>query len=238
MTIKTIRSNSKSPHHHHHDPQMLGYGLENGFIVSSTHHKSHRSNIIQKMIAGAVTTLAGITIVYLRKRKKRRVFKIGEDVVSKLGRDKFLGGEVGNTNVYCVPGTAKYVLRIDTDTFQCETVGPFLSDVVTSSLKRNEFKWLRAIRDRNGILWGLPSNANRVIKITPPRGTEAEKIEFVGPELYPGTIWKWHGAQLASNGKIYAIPCNALRVLCVNTETGEVKMIGDEDLTGRQKWYV
>ena len=190
------------------------------------------------MIAGAVTTLAGIAIVYLRKRQKRRVFKIGEDVVSKLGRDKFLGGEVGNGNVYCVPGTARYCLRINTETLQCETVGPFLSDVVKSSLKRNEFKWLRAIRDRNGILWGLPSNANRVIKITPPRGTEAEKFEFVGPELCPGTIWKWHGAQLASNGKIYAIPCNALRVLCVNTETGEVKMIGDEDLTGRQKWYV
>ena len=105
------------------------------------------------MIAGAVTTLAGIAIVYLRKRQKRRVFKIGEDVVSKLGRDKFLGGEVGNGNVYCVPGTARYCLRINTETLQCETVGPFLSDVVKSSLKRNEFKWLRAIRDRNGILW-------------------------------------------------------------------------------------
>ena len=188
------------------------------------------------MIAGAVT-LAGIAIVYSRKRQRQRVFKIGEDVVSKLGRDKYLGGEIGNGNVYCVPGTAKYVLRINTETFKCETVGPFLSDVVTSSLKRNEFKWLRAIRDRNGVLWGLPSNANRVIKIT-PQGKHAEKIEFVGPDLYPGTIWKWHGAQLATNGKIYAIPCNAPRVLCVNTETSEVKMIGDKDLIGRQKWYV
>ena len=89
------------------------------FIGHPPHGQSQESlREKKKMIAGAVTTLAGITIVYLRKRQKRRVFKIGEDVVSKLGRDKFLGGEVGNGNVYCVPGTARYCLRINTETLQ------------------------------------------------------------------------------------------------------------------------
>jgi hypothetical protein len=157
----------------------------------------------------AAVALTGIAIVYARKKRRQRiVVTIGEDVVGKLGRDKYLGGEVGkNGSIYCVPyvyflsfthmlthththtrrGTAKYVLRIDPKTSKCETIGPFLSDVVSTSLRRNEFKWLRAICDQNGVLWGLPANANRVIKITPsidPK--DDDKIEFVGPKLYPG----------------------------------------------------
>jgi len=53
----------------------------------------------------AAVALTGIAIVYARKKRRQRiVVTIGEDVVGKLGRDKYLGGEVGkNGSIYCVP---------------------------------------------------------------------------------------------------------------------------------------
>lgn len=200
--------------------------------------------MLRKLAVPAIAASAIALIAAVIRRNKiltcSRTEEWGKNVLKMLGRDKYLGGEVGlNGCIYCVPGTARYVLRIDPRTRTVETIGPkLIGPMVTTSLKRNTFKWLRAIRAEDGVIYGIPSNADRVLKITPssdPKSVE-DKVELIGPS-FSGIPWKWHGAQLATNGKIYAVPCNHPRILCIDTKTAKVSVLEGEDIVGKQKWY-
>ena len=162
---------------------------------------------------------------------------MGNGVV--VGKDKYLGGELGaDGNIYAIPGTARTVLRVDTRTGQCTTHGELIGPWVTTSLKRNQFKWLRGIACPDGCIYGLPSNANSVLKITPNEDPEKVEVSII-PGPTDGSMlgrWKWHAGELASNGCITTIPCNADRVLKLTVATGEVTMIGPR-LVGQNKWY-
>ena len=53
------------------------------------------------------------------------------------GREKYLGGSLGRDGyIYCIPGHAIRVLRIDTATDDCEFVGPEFA---------GQYKWLRSV---------------------------------------------------------------------------------------------
>ena len=122
-----------------------------------------------------------------------------------VGKDKYLGGELGaDGNIYAIPGTARTVLRVDTSTGRCTTHGELIGPWVTTSLKRNQFKWLRGIACPDGSIYGLPSNANCILKITPNEDPAKVKVSTIsGPK--DGSMlgqWKWHAGELASNGCI------------------------------------
>jgi hypothetical protein len=146
------------------------------------------------------------------------------------GEDMWLGGELGaDGNIYGVPGTAKTVVKIDPRTDVVSEVGNLV--VVPGAIRGNRFKWLRGARAANGDMFGIPCNANKVLRIS-TRG----EVDMIGdPELLSGH-WKWHGGVLHANGNLYGCPCNSERVLKIDPRTAEVSLVGGP-FPGKQKWY-
>ena len=148
------------------------------------------------------------------------------------GHDKWLGGELGlDGNIYGVPGSAKSVVKVNVSTQEVSEIGHNMKGpYIETSLRKNQFKWLRGARGKDGAIYGVPSNANQVLRITPDTG---ECVAIGGP--WPG-LWKWHGGVMGRDGNIYGIPCNAEQVLKIDTVTGECSLFGGP-YPGRLKWY-
>ena len=147
------------------------------------------------------------------------------------GADKWLGGELGADGfIYGVPGSAKSVLRINPETEQVDLVGHNVKGVPCSQ-RRGQFKWLRGARANNGDMFGIPSNADCIMRIS----KEGEVSTFGDRKMLSG-FWKWHGGVLAQNGNLYGCPCNADRVLKIVPETLEVSLCGDA-YVDKFKWY-
>jgi hypothetical protein len=154
---------------------------------------------------------------------------IGHDL---RGGDKYLGGELGDDgNIYGVPGSAKCVIKVHVETQQVSEMGHNLKGpYIETTYPKNQFKWLRGARGRDGAIYGVPSNANKVLRITPQTGVcEAIGGPWVGH-------WKWHGGVMGPDGNIYGIPCNAEQVLKIDTVTGECSLFGGP-YPGQLKWY-
>jgi hypothetical protein len=147
-----------------------------------------------------------------------------------IGEDMWLGGELGaDGNIYGVPGTAKSVVKVDPRTDEVTEVGDLV--VVPGAIRGNRFKWLRGARAANGDMFGIPCNANKILRIS-----TGGEVDMIGdPELLSGH-WKWHGGVLHANGNLYGCPCNSERVLKINPERAEVSLVGGP-FPGKQKWY-
>lgn len=147
-----------------------------------------------------------------------------------FGEDMWLGGELGSDgNIYGVPGTAKTVVKVDPQTNEVSEVGDLV--VVPGAIRGNRFKWLRGARASNGDMFGIPCNANKVLRIS-----ASGKVDMIGdPQLLAGH-WKWHGGVLHANGNLYGCPCNSERVLKIDPIKGEVTLVGGP-FPGKQKWY-
>uniref|UniRef100_A0A7S4Q9U4 DUF6923 domain-containing protein n=1 Tax=Alexandrium monilatum TaxID=311494 RepID=A0A7S4Q9U4_9DINO len=173
------------------------------------------------------------SLAAVRQLQDERVCEVSilEAAAPLVGQDKWLGGELGDDGaIYGIPGSAKTVLKIVPETGQVTTIGDLRGPHVRSSLPGNRFKWLRGIRAGDGAIYGIPSNAEAVLKIVP---STQEVTTIGGP--FKGQ-WKWHGGVLAGDGRIYGIPCNAEAVLRITPSTGAVELIGGP-LVGHQKWY-
>ena len=85
------------------------------------------------------------------------------------GRDRYLGGElcVKTGDLYCVPGSAQRVLKINPETDEVSLIGPELP---------GKFKWLRAVYcPNNGRLFSIPSCASQMLMIDPT--TDEVRVE-------------------------------------------------------------
>jgi hypothetical protein len=154
---------------------------------------------------------------------------IGDEDIT--GGDKWLGGELGADGIiYGVAGSAKTILKIDPATDTVSLVGHCVKGVPCSQ-KKGRFKWLRGARAENGDTYGVPSNADCVLRIS----KEGEVSTFGDRNLLEG-YWKWHGGVLAPNGNLYSCPCNSDRVLKIVPETLQLSLVG-EPHTGKNKWY-
>ena len=158
------------------------------------------------------------------------------------GADKYLGGELAdNGALYGIPGSGRFVIKIDSDARTVENLEsrPLIGPYVECSMKKNRFKWLRGIRDANGHIYGLPCNADRVLRVIPSEDAAVDpEIALIG-DSFTGN-WKWHGACLAADGAIYTVPCNSDGVLKIKGDTTE--LIKTDVLTEHcdvtpQKWY-
>ncbi|GKY95253.1 hypothetical protein MPSEU_000487700 [Mayamaea pseudoterrestris] len=161
----------------------------------------------------------------------------GEEMV---GQDKYLGGMASPCGrfVYGVPGSAKRVLRINSESGAIDFIGPPLP---------GKFKWLRGVevpanvmddeRYPDGCCFALPCNATTLLKINPHNNNVStfgnETIKDCGTR----NGWLYHGGNLATNGYIYAIPANARRVLRFHPVTEDCVLIGPDFGDGLQKWY-
>lgn len=101
------------------------------------------------------------------------------------GREKYLGGEVGNNNIiYTIPGHAKQVLAINPTTSTITPIGPIF---------HGEFKWLRAVKvPTTGVIYGIPCHANCILKIIPEKNNVSTFGEDV-VSMESNPLWKWHG---------------------------------------------
>jgi len=152
-----------------------------------------------------------------------------------LGQDKYLGGMCSPDGkyVYGVPGHAKRVLRINTETNDMDFIGPSFD---------GNFKWLRGLdiptkfmgnraeEFPKGCCLALPSNTCSVLKIN----CATNEVSTIGEVKEQG--WLYHGGNLADDGFVYAIPANATRVLKIDPRCDTVQMIGP-GFEGRQKWF-
>jgi len=164
----------------------------------------------------------------------------GDSEPLMCGQEKYLGGIASPCGrfVYGVPGGARRVLRIRTDDGSMDWIGPSYD---------GKFKWLRGLdvppeamnddtKYPNGCCVALPCCAPSILKINP--ATHDEVYTF-GSEVLKqcgADSWLYHGGNLACNGWIYAIPCNATRVLKFHPLSDEVSFIGPT-LPGKQKFY-
>jgi hypothetical protein len=152
-----------------------------------------------------------------------------------FGQDKYLGGMCSPDGkyVYGVPGHAKRVLRINTETNEMDFIGPSFT---------GNFKWLRGLdiptrfmgnkadEFPEGCCLALPSNTSSILKIN----CATNEVSTFGEINEQG--WLYHGGNLADDGFVYAIPANATRVLKIDHRSDTVQMIGPE-FEGRQKWF-
>ena len=139
------------------------------------------------------------------------------------GQDKWLGGmsSADGKFIYGVPGSAKEVLCIDTETGGSSLLGgPYVG----------KFKWLRGVTCPH-VVYALPSNAHTILRIDPA----TQSVSQVDYGATGEEKWQWHGG-VYSNGHVFAVPCNATQVLKINAETDQVEFIGGP-WEGKHKWY-
>jgi isopenicillin N synthase-like dioxygenase len=151
------------------------------------------------------------------------------------GREKYLGGELGHKGkIYTIPGHATRVLVMDTtqEPPTITAIGPCFA---------GDYKWLRAARMPNGILYGIPCHADCILRIDP----ETNKVSTIHwKEDEPGAPakdlpWKWHGGNVAPNNQcLYCIPQFAEYVLKLDPITEQVSFLAQNaPMVGHNKWY-
>lgn len=145
------------------------------------------------------------------------------------GREKYLGGELAdNGMIYCIPGHARRVLKIDPLTDTVTAIGQsFVGD----------FKWLRSVKmPKTGIIIGIPCHADALLRIDPATDS-VSTITWDETECACDTLWKWHGGNISPHdGCMYCIPQRAERVMRFDPTTETVSFVGPP-LVGRNKWY-
>jgi streptogramin lyase len=94
-------------------------------------------------------------------------------------------------------------------------------------------QWCSFVDGGDGFLYGIPSNARRVVKYNPLDKSLTE----IGPDLGNGG-YKWACGVRANNGKIYCAPYDAEHILKIDPIQGTVETLDDVELpeTGRNLW--
>jgi hypothetical protein len=82
---------------------------------------------------------------------------------------------------------------------------------------QGEWKWWGSVRGKDDCIYGIPTNARRVVKFNPVDKSMTE----IGPDL-GNAEWKWRDGVLADNGSIYCAPLNSNQVLKIDTINGTV----------------
>jgi hypothetical protein len=94
-------------------------------------------------------------------------------------------------------------------------------------------KWSSFVDGGDGIFYGIPYSARRVVKFNPLDKSMTE----IGPDLGRGGA-KWKCGVRADTGSIYCAPFHAKHILKINTNDGTVEILDDVELpeTGGGLW--
>ena len=124
------------------------------------------------------------------------------------------------TKGYCIPSSARYVVEID-----CTTVTPTASATVSvigpelDATPTN--KWHDAVLGRNGRVYAVPHNENRVLEIDPVARTVAFLDLPAGvpqnAQLFSAAA-AWQSSTTA-DGKVFGIPWAAATILVIDVST-------------------
>lgn len=155
------------------------------------------------------------------------------------GQELYLGADVCEGKIYCIPGHAQRVLQVDQND-RAVLVGPVF---------RGKYKWLRGVKYGRRTIYGLPCHAGTVLKIYigedgSPQVSElsinyedAFPHDFDEAERQRKQQWKYHGGCISPvDDCIYCIPQSATHVLKIDPSTDQCTLFGSA-LPGRYKWY-
>lgn len=144
------------------------------------------------------------------------------------GRQKWYGGiKASNGSIYGVPHTATGVLKI--------TPGnPGTCEVIGEGLPEGGWKWHGGTANGEGtVIYGFPNHADTVLRID----TRTDEVTTIGggEVLKSGRHrkpqdgkYKYLGGAIGADGNMYCFPCDAERVMRVDTKTDEVVVVGPE----------
>ncbi|HCK92569.1 MAG TPA: hypothetical protein DHW71_06260, partial [Gammaproteobacteria bacterium] len=131
---------------------------------------------------------------------------------------------------YAVPSHAKQVLKIDPENMTTTLIG----DEIDPGLYRpkGKYKYGGSCLGDNGMIYCIPSDADRVLKID----TENDTVKHIGPSFAMHN--KWQNGYKARDGHIYGIPCNADGLLQIDCWNDEVNVLEIDESTkdGFEKW--
>lgn len=158
--------------------------------------------------------------------------------------DRYGGVIAPNGAIYGIPQTATGVLKISPGARRAD--GSVGEDAVTvvgeGTLGEGGWKWHGGVLVGTAI-YAFPNNHDRVLKIDTERDA-LELLEAAGGRLESGRHrvpqdgrYKYLGGA-AAGPFVYMFPCDAERVLRVDTRTDEVRRVGPELLQGENKWQV
>lgn len=138
------------------------------------------------------------------------------------------GGAVAESSstssaIYCPPSNANRVLKIQLDGDEVvEEIGPDLSQY------GGQNRWYGGITGLDGCVYAPPYAATGVLRIDPRTDT----VDVIGDFSKGG--YKWHGGLLSkTTGIIYAFPCHANEVLCIDTNIRSKAATTTEDESWR-----
>ena len=98
-------------------------------------------------------------------------------------------------------------------------------------LPKSEWKWHAGQKAKDGNIYVVPANAERVLKIEPAEN----RVSLIGP-TFTHTKNKWYGGITAIDGSIWGMPFNAPAALKIVPSTGEVYEVGNVPIGG-YKWH-
>ena len=148
------------------------------------------------------------------------------------GKTKWLGAALVDGTLMGIPGHATSILRIDPRLDRVSVLG----EGCVNKRGVNRFKWLRGVAV-GASAYGIPMHGDAVLKATPR--VDVSKVELLGRKELRRTSgdFKWHGGQLAPNGKIYGVPCYADAVLKIDPARGDAVSVFGDLPAGPAKWY-
>ena len=160
------------------------------------------------------------------------------------------GGQIASKvdgNLYAIPCNAASVLRVDVEkakmgknaTVKSEAISYIGKDVIKDGVN----KYYGGITGPDGNIYGVPYNADRVLKIIPDKiNPRVELLDGEGElhQIQEGNF-KWHGGTYCPIDQcIYGFPSHADKILRIECRTGKITQIGGnfpEDMNnGRYKW--
>jgi hypothetical protein len=157
------------------------------------------------------------------------------------GPQKWYGGIIGSDGcIYGIPHCHSAVLRIDPRTDDIQ----LLHHESGSPLSAGHWKWHGGLRAGHKI-YGFPNNADQILMID-CASLERPRVYLVGDTqiLQSGRhripqdhCYKYLGGALDPTGQFaYLFPCDAERVLRINTKTDELTLVGPLLLDGANKF--
>jgi hypothetical protein len=174
----------------------------------------------------------------------RRVVRVdpSRGSVTELGTDdvltdrafKYLRGiRTRAGTVLGIPAWADSVLEISPATGAVRVIGK-LSTKDSPVNKNWKWMWHGAAEGEDGIIYGIPSNADAVLRVDP---VTREVTTFGAEDIPPGRN-KWYGGIRGPDGCVYGVPYTANHVLKIDPKKQSVEMLGDfSDVPGGWRWH-
>ncbi|CAD7928562.1 unnamed protein product [Amoebophrya sp. A120] len=154
------------------------------------------------------------------------------------GEFKWLRGVLASDGcVYGIPSHGESVLRIFTSKTNQhrERYNEVEQLYPDSGPMKGIWKWHGGILGQDGNIYGVPCNADQVLKIDIQKNGEITM--FGDKDLLTQDAAKWYGGQMALDGSMYAIPQNSSRVLRICPKTESVSLIGPDLGKSGWKWH-